>query len=155
MVTPTQNWHAWPDNHSDALKRLVAAGRSYSEAADALNAEFGTAYTRNSCIGRGHRLGIGSQFQTRPVRSPEEKRRIDNKNRRERRWAKNPDIARRYGQEAREKNNREIFLSRGATTTSAEYRRHIPRISKELTRADLRAMLAQAMQNTAAMEIIA
>jgi GcrA cell cycle regulator len=48
----------WPARHDEALKVRLAEGMSFSEAAAALNAEFGTRYSRNAAIGRAHRLGI-------------------------------------------------------------------------------------------------
>lgn len=45
---------------------------------------------------------------------------------------------------------RERFLARGATTTSAEYRKHLPPLP-DMSKSALRAMLAQAIQNTAAL----
>src|ERR1700743_2350298 len=44
--------------HSAALREYVVRGMSYAEAADALNARFGTAYTRSAALGRGKRLGL-------------------------------------------------------------------------------------------------
>jgi GcrA cell cycle regulator len=49
---------SWTAEHSAALKEYVARGMSYAEAADALNARFGTAYTRSAALGRGKRLGL-------------------------------------------------------------------------------------------------
>jgi len=48
----------WAPEHSDALRECLAKGMSYSKAADAINAKFGTAYTRNAAIGRGKRIGL-------------------------------------------------------------------------------------------------
>lgn len=48
----------WQPEHSDALRTLVASGLSYAESALALNAQFGTSYTRNSAIGRANRIGL-------------------------------------------------------------------------------------------------
>ena len=49
---------SWTAEHSAALQEYVARGMSYAEAADALNARFGTAYTRSAALGRGKRLGL-------------------------------------------------------------------------------------------------
>jgi GcrA cell cycle regulator len=49
---------SWTAEHSAALREYVVRGMSYAEAADALNARFGTAYTRNAALGRGKRLGL-------------------------------------------------------------------------------------------------
>jgi GcrA cell cycle regulator len=48
----------WAPEHSDALRECLAKGMSYSQAADAINAKFGTGYTRNAAIGRGKRMGL-------------------------------------------------------------------------------------------------
>jgi GcrA cell cycle regulator len=58
----------WAPEHSEALRELVARGMSYSEVADAINAKFGTCYTRNAAIGRGKRMGLGGP--ERPDRRP-------------------------------------------------------------------------------------
>lgn len=47
----------WPAEHIDRLRTLHANGMSGSQIAVELNKEFGTAYTRNSIIGKCHRLG--------------------------------------------------------------------------------------------------
>jgi GcrA cell cycle regulator len=48
----------WAPEHSDALREYLAKGMSYSEIADALNAKFKTAYSRNAAIGRAKRMGL-------------------------------------------------------------------------------------------------
>jgi GcrA cell cycle regulator len=48
----------WAPEHSDALREYRAKGMSYSKAADAVNAKFGTAYTRSAALGRGRRMGL-------------------------------------------------------------------------------------------------
>ena len=42
----------------DALREYLAKGMSFAEIADALNAKFGTAYSRNAAIGRARRMGL-------------------------------------------------------------------------------------------------
>ncbi|MGJ4888052.1 GcrA family cell cycle regulator [Bradyrhizobium sp. HKCCYLR20261] len=59
----------WPDSHSSALRELHARGLSYAEIARALNAQFGTAYTRNATLGRGKRLGLVAPAAPRIARS--------------------------------------------------------------------------------------
>jgi GcrA cell cycle regulator len=49
----------WAPAHSEALREYWARGMSYSEIADAINAKFGTRYSRNATIGRGKRMGLG------------------------------------------------------------------------------------------------
>ncbi|HXJ59415.1 MAG TPA: GcrA family cell cycle regulator [Verrucomicrobiae bacterium] len=48
----------WTLEQSDALRGFVGEGFSYSETAHKINAQFGTAYTRNSAIGRANRIGL-------------------------------------------------------------------------------------------------
>ncbi|CCD97376.1 conserved hypothetical protein [Bradyrhizobium sp. ORS 375] len=50
----------WPDHHSRMLCELHAKGLSYAEIARTLNAQFGTAYTRNATLGRGKRIGLAT-----------------------------------------------------------------------------------------------
>jgi GcrA cell cycle regulator len=49
----------WTPEHSQALREHLASGMSYSEIADAINATFNTAYSRNAAIGRAKRMGLG------------------------------------------------------------------------------------------------
>jgi GcrA cell cycle regulator len=49
---------SWTPEHSSALKEYLANGMSYSEAAEAINAKFNTAYTRHAAIGRARRSGF-------------------------------------------------------------------------------------------------
>jgi GcrA cell cycle regulator len=49
----------WTPEHSVALREYLASGMSYSEIADAINAKFKTAYSRNAAIGRAKRMGLG------------------------------------------------------------------------------------------------
>jgi GcrA cell cycle regulator len=48
----------WPPEHSEALREHVARGMSYSKIAEAINAKFGTRYSRSATIGRGKRMGL-------------------------------------------------------------------------------------------------
>jgi GcrA cell cycle regulator len=48
----------WPPEHSEALRGHRARGMSYSQIAEALNAKFGTRYSRNATLGRGKRMGL-------------------------------------------------------------------------------------------------
>jgi hypothetical protein len=148
---------SWLPEHDALLKKSLADGYSYGEAAEAINAEFKSSYTRNACIGRGRRLGVGSQLPvtTKEYASMRERDARANIRKREKRWAAQPDLKVRYERLQEMKKNRLAFKARGAATTSAEYRKHVPRIRSDLTRSELRAMLTQAVQNTAAMEIAA
>ena len=48
----------WAPEHSDALRDCLSRGMSYGQAASAINARFGTEFTRNAAIGRAKRLGL-------------------------------------------------------------------------------------------------
>src|SRR5262245_25926590 len=48
----------WAPEHSGALRDCLSRGMSYLEAAKALNAQFGTGFTRNAVAGRAQRLGL-------------------------------------------------------------------------------------------------
>ncbi len=50
----------WLPEHDNALRRLLEARLSFTQAAAAINAEFGTGYSRNACIGRSNRIGLKS-----------------------------------------------------------------------------------------------
>ncbi len=56
----------WAPEHSGALQEYLALGMTYSEIARAINAKFGTHYSRNATISRARRIGLGS-----PARRPE------------------------------------------------------------------------------------
>ena len=65
---------SWEAAHSQALREYLAKGMSYSEIADALNARFGTAYSRNAAIGRTKRLGYPGPDRSMDSRQPSTKR---------------------------------------------------------------------------------
>ena len=48
----------WAPEQSDALRDCLSRGMSYGQAASAINARFGTKFTRNAAIGRAKRLGL-------------------------------------------------------------------------------------------------
>jgi GcrA cell cycle regulator len=48
----------WAPEHSDALRDCLSRGMSYRQAAGAINARFGTEFTRNAVVGRAKRLGL-------------------------------------------------------------------------------------------------
>ena len=50
----------WANEHVDALREYLAKGMSFAEIAEAINAKFKTAYSRNAAIGRARRMGIAS-----------------------------------------------------------------------------------------------
>jgi len=49
---------SWAPEHSAALREFVERGMSYADAADAVNARFGTTYSRSAAIGRAKRMGL-------------------------------------------------------------------------------------------------
>ena len=51
---------SWTPEHSAALREFVERGMSYADAADAVNARFGTTYSRSAAIGRAKRMGAAS-----------------------------------------------------------------------------------------------
>jgi GcrA cell cycle regulator len=65
-------WFIWAPEHSDALRDCLSRGMSYGQAADAINARFGTEFTRNAAVGRAKRLGLrtasGRKVVSRPRR---------------------------------------------------------------------------------------
>ena len=58
----------WNDEQDAELRRLISAGESYSGAATAVNNKFGTSFSRNAAIGRGHRLKLDSVKRRQPVK---------------------------------------------------------------------------------------
>lgn len=62
----------WAPEHSDALRECLAEGMSFAESANAINARFNTAYSRNATIGRAKRMGLaGSGRRAGLNRSPQ------------------------------------------------------------------------------------
>jgi GcrA cell cycle regulator len=58
---------SWEEAHSIALRELVEKGVPFSEIARALNARFGTAYSRNAAIGRARRMGLSVPLPLSPA----------------------------------------------------------------------------------------
>jgi GcrA cell cycle regulator len=48
----------WAEEHSQALREYLERGLSFSQVADAINARFNSAYSRNATIGRARRMGL-------------------------------------------------------------------------------------------------
>jgi GcrA cell cycle regulator len=48
----------WAEEHSKALREFLESGMSHARIADAINAKFKTAYSRNATIGRARRMGL-------------------------------------------------------------------------------------------------
>lgn len=49
---------SWAEEHSRALREYLEKGLSFSRIANAINARFNTAYSRNATIGRARRMGL-------------------------------------------------------------------------------------------------
>ena len=82
----------WAPEHTQVLRSL--AGRmSYSEIATELNRQFGTAYTRNACIGRAHRLGIQNEFERAKSAAPETEKPWEAAGKAKRTWYRHKQIA--------------------------------------------------------------
>ena len=63
----------WTPAHSAALCEHLARGMSFSAIAEAINAKFNTAYTRNATIGRARRMGLThSDSDDRLIPPPQE-----------------------------------------------------------------------------------
>jgi GcrA cell cycle regulator len=62
----------WKPEHSAALCEHLAKGMSFSATAEALNAKFHTAYTRNATISRARRMGLTHSDSDRPNPPPQE-----------------------------------------------------------------------------------
>jgi GcrA cell cycle regulator len=56
----------WAPEHSDALREFVAKGLSFSEAAQAINSQFNTSYSRSAALGRARRLGLTADDRRKP-----------------------------------------------------------------------------------------
>src|ERR1019366_6912942 len=61
----------WEPEHCEALRQYLAKGMSFSEIADAINAKFKTAYSRNAAIGRARRLGLSGPDRPDSPDSPD------------------------------------------------------------------------------------
>lgn len=48
----------WTDEQKEMLRAQYDAGTTFKDIADAINARFGTAYTRNAAISRAHRMKL-------------------------------------------------------------------------------------------------
>jgi GcrA cell cycle regulator len=57
----------WAAEHSEALREYFARGMSFSEIADAINAKFGTGYSRSATIGRAKRMGLAGPDRSTDV----------------------------------------------------------------------------------------
>ena len=55
----------WTTEQCELLRGLRAKGSTFAEIAAAINARFGTGYSRNAAIGRARRMGIGGPVRLR------------------------------------------------------------------------------------------
>ena len=60
---------SWTPEQSAALREYIAAGLSFSRAASALNAKFGTTFTRNAILGRAKRMRLDQPIRPAGRRS--------------------------------------------------------------------------------------
>lgn len=148
---------------TDELRAEVALlwkDHSGTEISNLLQAR-GIPATRNSVIGAITRMNmtesdkevVRRRRKTEPdlVCTRQKNNKRLSERRREQRWAANPDLKAKY---ERQQQNRALMLAGGACKTSPAYRKHLPRLP-EMTRNELRAMLSAAVQNTAAMAVLA
>jgi GcrA cell cycle regulator len=62
---------SWPEEHSSKLASFVISGeKSFAQIAAAINAEFGTSYSRNAAIGRAGRMGLSNPYQIKTAKEP-------------------------------------------------------------------------------------
>lgn len=146
----------WSQAHDDLLNSLLRRCSTHAQIADELNRQFGTSYSRGACIGRANRLHPNPNPARRIATSLSvaERQRLQIINRREKRWAANPTLEEKYKRQQNMAENRKRSLAMGHSKTSRSYRVHMPKIAN-MTKGELRAMLSQAVQNTAAMGIAA
>src|ERR1700730_3875574 len=64
---------SWTPQHSEALREYLARGMCYSDIADAINAKFKTAYSRNAAIGRARRMGLAGPQRPQDLQPPSPK----------------------------------------------------------------------------------
>jgi len=129
----------WSEILTEKLTRLWIDGASAAE----IGKELGV--TRNSVLGKVHRLGLEQRAPT-PIRfqSPERRREIYASRARER-----DRIKKEKKRAAIKAKKRAIeWSAQGLSKTSPTYRDQLPRIGTK-TRNELREMLAQAVRNTA------
>lgn len=144
----------WTTEQSAFLVSEVTTGRdSYARLAHVINAKFGTRYSRDAVLGKAHRLGLckPQQFgksswamENARTRDREKKKQL-----REKRWQANPSLE---GRAERKKETLQLFKATNTPRTSPAYRKHLPHLP-EMTKTELRAMLAAAFANTAALEV--
>jgi hypothetical protein len=146
----------WPDWHIEELKSLLVDPKSgsYADIANLLSVIVGKRYERNACIGKARRLKIAKPPTPTggPRRTVAERSKHRAVRKRLKRWAAQPSLQDRYKRTQEKRALRQRFAAGGMAKTSPCYRKHLPRLP-EMTKNELRAMLARAVMNTAAMEL--
>jgi GcrA cell cycle regulator len=61
---------SWAEEHSQALREYLERGLSFSRIADAINARFNSAYSRNATIGRARRMGLSGPARAQDPARP-------------------------------------------------------------------------------------
>ncbi|NOJ43744.1 GcrA family cell cycle regulator [Bradyrhizobium australiense] len=56
----------WAPEHSEALRKFLAKGLTFSEAAQAINSRFNTSYSRSAALGRARRLRLAPDDRREP-----------------------------------------------------------------------------------------
>jgi GcrA cell cycle regulator len=64
----------WTPEHTEALRNHLAGGMSYSEVVQAINAKFGTSYSRSAAIGRAQRMELAGPGDPDDLSRPSPKR---------------------------------------------------------------------------------
>ena len=140
---------SWDDERVATLTRMWAEGHSATRIGVALD------MSRCAVMGKIARLSLPVPAEKLPVIIDYSYRRqcsVENREAR-REKARLNEMAYRDRRRNSLKTKQDVraqFLARGSTTTSPEYRKHLPP-APEMTKVQLRAMLAQAIQNTAAL----
>ena len=66
----------WTVGMLTRMRELHAAGMTFGQIARALNAEFGTAVTRNACVGKGRRLQLPARKAPEMISAEERQRAV-------------------------------------------------------------------------------
>lgn len=134
----------WTDERVEALLKLWGEGYSAAQIGAKLKA------SRNSVLGKLFRLKTPEPMHKKAIvrnrvyaRQPAEITRA-NARARQQRYQANRRLEALVGIRSR-------LAARGSNRYSAAYRKHLPHLP-EMTKGELRAMLAQAFQNTAALQ---
>lgn len=147
----------WTEEQTTALRGYVERCMSYAEISRRISADFGITISRNACIGRAQRIGLASgrppdpELKAKRVERDKAKWKAQAVRRKAERWAAKPWLATREERRKERGEESKRIRSTCKSKTSPEYRNHLPRIG-EMSKSELRAMLAAAVANTAQME---